>query len=54
MYQFKHRDPLIFIRTQLENTWDEGDVESALKLSQMIDASMMECDAAEMLQKQRA
>ena len=33
------QDPLIFIRIQMENAWDDGDLENALRLSRMIGKS---------------
>ena len=41
------QDPLIFIRIQMENAWDDGDLENALRLSRMIDESALTEAAAE-------
>ena len=48
------QDPLIFIRIQMENAWDDGDLENALRLSRMIDESALTEAAAELPQKRRA
>ena len=48
------QDPLIFIRTQMENAWDDGDLENALRLSRMIDESALTEAATELPQKRRA
>ena len=48
------QDPLIFIRIQMENAWDDGDLENALRLSRMIDESALIEAAAELPQKRRA
>ena len=48
------QDPLIFIRIQMENAWDDGDLENALRLSRMIDDSALTEAATELPQKRRA
>ena len=48
------QDPLIFIRIQMENAWDDGDLENALRLSRMIDESALTEAAAELPKKRRA
>lgn len=39
--QLHLQDPTLFIRIQLENAWDAGDFEHALRMSQLIDEAML-------------
>ena len=34
-------DPILFIRIQLENAWDAGDLEGALRMSHLMDEAML-------------
>ena len=37
MNQHYQQDPVVFIRIQMENAWEAGDLAGALRLSRLID-----------------
>ena len=41
MNQHYRPDPILFIRIQLENAWDAGDLEGALRMSHLMDKAML-------------
>ncbi len=41
MKQHYRPDPILFIRIQLENAWDAGDLEAALRMSRLMDEAML-------------
>ena len=41
MNQHYRPDPILFIRIQLENAWDAGDLEGALRMSHLMDEAML-------------
>lgn len=41
MKQHYRPDPILFIRIQLENAWDAGDLEEALRMSRLMDDAML-------------
>lgn len=46
MTQHYRPDPILFIRIQLENAWDAGDLEGALRMSHLLDEAML-CEASQ-------
>ena len=41
MNQHYRPDPILFIRIPLENAWDAGDLEGALRMSLLMDEAML-------------